>query len=73
MPHLDAKALTDDPQGMEFLAKVVGIQCDLPVPAARIDIPDETITLHGGLPTSAELPASRRRRRKAGALVPEAA
>lgn len=39
MPHLDAKALTEDPQGMEFLAAVLDCSVDPASPAWGADEP----------------------------------
>ena len=72
MPHLDAKALTDDPQGMEFLAKVVAAPSEAVFPVVHISLPDEAVTVL----KSADAPSdksARRPRRKIAALVPEAA
>jgi hypothetical protein len=74
MPHLDAKALTDDPQGMEFLAKVVGAPSAAAGPVAHISVPDEALIVQPVAEVLADLPApSRGRRRKTITLVPEAA
>lgn len=33
MPHLDAQALIDDPEGMKLLASVLDVPADHPIPA----------------------------------------
>ena len=72
MPHLDAKALTDDPLGMEFLAKVVGAPSEPALPVVRISVPDEAVTVLTTVDRLADGPL-RKRRRRIAALVPEAA
>lgn len=36
MPHLDASALTEDRKGLEFLAEVIDVPADHPVPFWRV-------------------------------------
>ncbi|HMO30948.1 hypothetical protein [Enterovirga sp.] len=66
MPHLDASALTEDPQGMEFLAAVLDVPAGHPVPSWQ---PDPMAAM--AEPIVVKPPV--RRRRKRAALMPEAA
>lgn len=66
MPHLDARALTEDPEGMEFLAAVLDLPAGHAAPAWQ---PDRVAAVDE--PIIVKVPV--RRRRKRAALVSEAA
>ena len=67
MPHLDAKALTEDPKGLEFLAEVIEVPADRQVGAWVAEGASACL----GQSILPKVEPRRRRRREA--LVPEAA
>ena len=66
MPHLDANALADDPEGMEFLREVLDVSPSAPRPWGAFEVKPLAVTPQRNL--EAEINRPRRL-----ALVPEAA
>lgn len=66
MPHLDAKALSDDPEGIDFLREVLEVSATAPRPWGAFDVKPAAGTPQKSL----EAEVNRPRR---VALVPEAA
>jgi len=66
MPHLDAQALIDDPEGMKFLASVLDVPADHPMPVPLTERVGNAAAM-----LAVKLKAPRRRKRISA--VPEAA
>ena len=66
MPHLDAQALIDDPEGMKFLASVLDVPADHPMPAP---LAERAVAAVGTIAVKLKV----RRRRKRVNFVPAAA